>query len=143
MLSDPRGPHCDGLRVCFMHACTLLAIIDPFKPCPGTVDGINFANLRRWMNCRNSWSVRSSRPHACKVESWQGATAWPGWGRFERNKFRKSSYRNVRQLCTWGRGVMPLLDRSLVSRLAHGGSVLPEHHLQRFAKFIPSPVWNS
>ena len=104
MLSDPRGPHCDGLRVCFMHACTLLAIIDPFKPCPGTVDGINFANLRRWMNSRNFWSVRSSRPPVCKVESWLGATAWPGWGRFERNKFRKSSYRNVRQLCTWGRG---------------------------------------
>ena len=42
-----------------------------------------------------------------------------------------------------GEGVMPLLDRSLVSRLAYGGSALPEHHLQRFAKFIPSPVWNS
>ena len=39
-----------------------------------------------------------------------------------------------------GEGAMPLLDRSLVSRLAYGRSALPEHHLQRFAKFIPSPV---
>ena len=83
----------------------MLAIIDPFKSCPGTVDGINFANLRRWMNRRNFWSARSSHPPICKVESWQGAAAWPGWGgRSERNKFRKSSYGIVCQHCTWGRG---------------------------------------
>ena len=95
------------MRVCFVYTCALLsilAIIDPFKPCPGTVDGINFANLRSWMNCRNFWSVRSSRPPICKVESWQGTTAGPGWGRFEWNKFRKSSYGILCQHCTWGRG---------------------------------------
>ena len=42
-----------------------------------------------------------------------------------------------------GEGVMLLLNRSLASRLAYDGSALPEHHSQRFAKFIPSPVWNS
>ena len=57
-----------------------LAILDPFKPCPGTVDGINFANLRRWVSCRNVWSVRSPRSPLCKVESWQYFAKWPAQG---------------------------------------------------------------
>ena len=65
--------HMVAFQQCRYHMCVSqrkLVILDPFKPCPGTVDGINFANLRRWMSCRNSSSAVFPRSPLCKVESW-------------------------------------------------------------------------
>ena len=76
-------PSKTAFQQCRFHICASqrkLAIIDPFKPCPGTVDGINFANLRRWVICINLWSVRSPRSPLCKVESWQRTARWPAQG---------------------------------------------------------------
>ena len=76
-------PSKTAFQQCRFHICASrrkLAIIDPFKPCPGTADGINFANLRRWVIYINLWSVRSPRSPLCKVESWQRTARWPAQG---------------------------------------------------------------
>ena len=120
----------------------MLAIIDPFKPCPGTVDGINFANLRRWMSCRNSSSVFSPAPLFAKLSRGSTLRDGPHGGRFERNKFRKSIYRILMSTLHVGEGIMLLLKCCIASWLASVGPTFPERPSGRFAKFIPSTVWS-
>ena len=75
--------HMVAFQQCRFHICVSqrkLDILDPFKPCPGTAGGINFANLRRLVSCRNYWSARSPRSPLCKVESCQHFVRWPAQG---------------------------------------------------------------